>query len=370
MNLFTEYTSKAHLFNLIDQTDDKLSFVDRNYIYRAVNMAYVKGFNRPVDQIVGHHVKEIMGVEVFENIVKPYLDRAFIGEEIYYESWFDFADAERAYLIVRYKPMHRSDNVIIGVAVTATDMTERKYLEEEKMFQDKLLIEQSRMADLGEMVAFMAHQWRRPLHTLSTYLLRIRHEMNTQPLLMQFDDIVERSEEILEHLSQNLESLYHFHSDQDGTVNIRTSLEEVERFLESHLNATQIILDIDMPDKMMISTTIPNYQLLNLFLVFIENAIEALEKLEQEEKKIIVSGRKDNEFVIIDIYDNGEGVTFEKACQIFEAGISSKEDNAHGYGLYFARKIITEKFGGFIELIPGEEGTCFRLRFPKGNAFK
>lgn len=366
MNRFTEYTSKAHLFNLIDQTDTKLSFVDHNYIYRAVNKAYVKGFKRSYHQIIGHHVEEIVGNELFQNVIKPYLNRALAGEEICYEAWFDFAEAKRSYLLVRYHPIYDTDNTIIGVVVTGTDITERKQFEEEKALQDKLLAEQSRMVQIGEMVAFVAHQWRRPLHTLATYLLRMSRRAEEQSC-SGFDNEIGRSEEILEHLSQSLESLYHFHSEKEGMVNVKISIEEVRRLLETHLNAADIIFDIDLSDEIGIDTKLPSSQLLHLFLVFIENAVEALEKSDREDKKITVSGREDNEAVIIDIYDNGDGVTFEQVHLIFNAGVSSKVRDSHGYGLFFAHKILTEQLGGAVVLIPNEAGARFQLTFPKRN---
>jgi len=363
MNAFTEYTSKSHLFNLVDHTDNRLSFVDTNYIYRAVNRVYIKTFNRPYSEIVGHHVADVLGVEIFNNIVKPYLDRALGGEDISYEAWFDFTQAERTYLLVRYHPVYE-EGCIVGVVVSGTDITERKKLEDDKALQDKLLIEQARMVQLGEMVAFVAHQWRRPLHTLSTYLLRIRRRLMEYSCTC-IDDELERSEEILDHLSHSLESLYHFHSDKTGAVKVKISVEEVKRLLEPHLNAANIILEIDLAAEMIIDTKVPSSRLLHLFSVFIENAIEALEKSDQIDKKITLIGWEDGEKVSVDIYDNGDGMTHEQARKIFEAGVSTKSESGHGYGLYFARKILTEQLGGSVELIQNEGGTCFRLTFPK-----
>ncbi|MDD2781241.1 ATP-binding protein [Sulfuricurvum sp.] len=363
MNQFTEFTSKSHLFNLIDHTYHRLSFVDSNYIYRAVNKIYTTMFNRAYNEIIGHHVAEILGTNVFHNIVKPYLDRALAGEEICYESWFDFVEAKRSYLLVRYQPIYE-DSKVIGVVVSSTDITERKELEEEKALQNKLLIEQSRMVQMGEMVAFVAHQWRRPLHTLSTYQLRMRCRLE-EVSCSCIDDELQRSEELLEHLSQSLESLYHFHSDYGGEILVKISVEEVGHLLEPHLNAANIKLEIDLSDALRIHTEIPSSRMLHLFLVFIENAIEALEKSDKNDKRIRVSGWENSKTVTVNIHDNGDGMTLEQSMMIFDAGVSTKGDNGHGYGLYFARKILSEQLGGSVELIRNEEGVCFRLTFPK-----
>lgn len=364
MNSFTEHTSKAHLFKLIDQTDDKLSFVDRDYIYRAANRTYVKEFNRSFDEIIGHHVQDVVGTNIFETIIKPNLDKAFAGEEIYYEAWFDFSAANRSYLLVRYHPEFKDDGEVIGVVVTATDITNRKKLEEEKVLQDKFLLEQARLAQIGEMVSFIAHQWRRPLHTLSTYLLKIRLEAEKHSGCW-FDEAFERSEAILEHLSESIESLYSFHTDQTGAVQVKALIEEVKRFLEPRLNATSITLENNIPETIIIHENIPNSRIMHLFLVFIENAIEALEKIEIDPKKIILNGHEEKEVIIIDIQDNGDGVSSDIAHRIFEAGVSSKESDGHGFGLYFARKILTNQLGGNVSLIPTETGGWFQLTFSK-----
>lgn len=364
MNSFKEHTSKAHLFKLIDQTDDKLSFVDRNYIYRAVNQAYVKEFNRSFDEIVGHHIQDVVGKDIFERIIKPNLDKAFVGEEIYYETWFDFSPINRSYLLVRYHPEYGSHGEVLGVVVTATNITNRKKLEEEKALQDKVLLEQARLAQLGEMVSFIAHQWRRPLHTLSTYLLRIQQELEEESC-HRFDEAFERSEAILEHLSESIESLYSFHIEQLGTVQVKTLLEEVRRFLQPQLNATNIIMENNIPKSIIIHEQIPKSRMMHLFLVFIENAIEALERSDIAPKKIILNGHEEKEAIIIDIQDNGNGVSSDIVHHIFEMGISSKESRAHGFGLYFARKIITNQLGGNVSLIPTNRGGWFQLTFPK-----
>jgi PAS domain S-box-containing protein len=363
MNNVTQYTSKKHLFHLIDHTPNKLSFVDHDYIYRAVNQAYVKTFNRSYGEIIGYPIAEILGNDVFENLIKPHIDRALRGEEVTYEAWFDFIDADRVYQLVRYHPIYEK-NKIIGVVVSATDITAHKQLEDEKQLQVRLIAEQKRMVQLGEMIAFIAHQWRRPLHTLSTYLLRIRLEFEKYSCGC-VDKEMNRSEEILEHLSQNLESLHQFHSNEIGWLSIKISFQEVKHLLESHLNVAQITMKIDIPEELMVNTEIPSSRLLHLFSVFIENAIEALEKVDRTDKKINVRGWEDREAIYVDISDNGDGIALEQAKKVFQAGVSTKSGENHGYGLYFAQKILIEQLEGSVELIPNEIGAWFRLTFPK-----
>ena len=70
----------------------------------------------------------------------------------------------------------------------------------------------------------------------------------------------------------------------------------------------------------------------------------------------------------MDIHDNGDGISAEYSNQIFDPGFTTKEAAGRGYGLYFARKLLTEKVNGSIEVCSNtKQGVCFRLKIPKAN---
>jgi len=115
---------------LLSTINDPISFVDRHYIYRTVNDAYMKIFKRPREEIIGHSVADLLGEEVFEKKVKHHIDRALLGEKIDYENWFDYPQWGRRYVIMRYYPFIETDGTISGIAVTAQDITTHKLTEE------------------------------------------------------------------------------------------------------------------------------------------------------------------------------------------------------------------------------------------------
>ncbi len=359
-----EHGADAALLELINQTDDKLSFVDRDYIYRAVNQAYVQLFNRPADDIIGQPIWNIMGTDAFEKVAKPYLNRALKGEEISYEAWFDFSSAKRTYMIVRYRPYFDPKGNVGGVFVTATDITERKRLEEEKTLYEQLMITQSRMAHLGEMMAFIAHQWRGPLNTLSTYLLRFKMEFGCH-FEHPHHNLLDRSEKVLINMSEDIEELYRFynHSDHNNDVRIKTSAEQAVSLLEHRLNAEKIRILITIPQEYALSYH--QSHLLHIFTVFLENALDAFSSIERSEKRIEIGAYEDEYSLFVEISDNASGIDPAIASRLFEPGISTKTVPGHGHGLYFVRKLLFEHLNGALELLPSCEGARFRLRIPK-----
>jgi PAS domain S-box-containing protein len=115
---------------LISTIADPISFVDRNYMYVTVNDAYEQYANRPKGQVVGHSVAQVHGEDVFREAIKPRLDRCLDGHEVRYQAWFGSPALGRRFMDVRYAPVTDGGGSVIGVAVNARDITERKQAEE------------------------------------------------------------------------------------------------------------------------------------------------------------------------------------------------------------------------------------------------
>jgi PAS domain S-box-containing protein len=114
---------------IVSATTDAMSLVDRNYIYQVVNQTYLAWHNKPYEEIVGHCVSEILGTEVFEQVIKEPFDQCLAGEIAHYQNWFELA-SERRFLSVTYSPYIEADQTISGVVVSIRNITELKQIEE------------------------------------------------------------------------------------------------------------------------------------------------------------------------------------------------------------------------------------------------
>ena len=115
--------------HIVAATPDSVSLVDKNYIYRAVNDSYIRRTGKTCDEIVGHPVAEIMGKELFENLIRTRLDRSLRGESLRYQSWFDFRKEGRRFMDVTYSPYCEEDT-ISGTVITARDITDVRTAED------------------------------------------------------------------------------------------------------------------------------------------------------------------------------------------------------------------------------------------------
>ncbi|MCP4184402.1 MAG: DUF3365 domain-containing protein, partial [Hyphomicrobiales bacterium] len=125
--------------HIISATDDLMSFIDQNYIYRAVNTAYFNAFRKTSQDIIGHSVADLLGIDVFEDAIKENLDRCLNGENIHYQEWFDLPGLGRRFMKVTYYPFLESAQSISGVVVCVNDITESKKTEKELLsYRDQL----------------------------------------------------------------------------------------------------------------------------------------------------------------------------------------------------------------------------------------
>ncbi len=115
---------------IVSTVSDPISYVDRDYIYRAVNDTYASYAKRLREEIVGRSIAEVLGTQAFEKQVKPHFDRCLAGERIFYQAWFDVPGEQPKFMDVGYYPVFNHDGSVSGVVVSSRDMTEHKRAEE------------------------------------------------------------------------------------------------------------------------------------------------------------------------------------------------------------------------------------------------
>jgi nitrogen fixation/metabolism regulation signal transduction histidine kinase len=100
-----------------------------------------------------------------------------------------------------------------------------------------------------------------------------------------------------------------------------------------------------------------NSQMRRMFINLIRNSIQA------KSNKISIKISLENDYAIIDVTDNGTGVSPENQNKIFETNFTTKEKGL-GLGLKLIKRFL-ENTGGEIKLLSSTgAGTVFRIRMP------
>ena len=111
---------------ITDSTSGHMSFINTNYVYQEVNNSYLNAHNKNREEVIGHTIADLLGDEIFKNLVKNKIDACLSGEIVKYEHWFDFAGIGRRYMEVSYYPYTNEEHIISGVIVDSYDITESK----------------------------------------------------------------------------------------------------------------------------------------------------------------------------------------------------------------------------------------------------
>ena len=248
------------------------------------------------------------------------------------------------------------------------DLKERIENEVEKSRKkDVLLIQQSKLAQMGEMISMIAHQWRQPLNAISLEAMNLTLKAQLQDITQE--DIVTSSTFIqnqCQKMSQTIETFINFAKGEKKKryFFIQDSLESIIEIAKAQLQNRGITLQLH------IQKDIPQvYGYKNLLeqvlQILLANARDAFEERKIDNPVLDIHALRKNECIVLEVCDNAGGIASEVAEKIFNPYFTTKEPGkGTGLGLYIAKKIIQEEFRGEIVYSKKKQKSIFTISFP------
>lgn len=234
--------------------------------------------------------------------------------------------------------------------------------------KDHLLIHQSRLAAMGEMIGNIAHQWRQPLNALGLLLSNIQdayahHECDQEYL----DESVARGQRLIGKMSGTIDDFRNFF--KPDREKVRFSLEGAVRDALSVVEASfissgiTVALDIKQDASVM---GFPN-EYAQVVLNILGNARDAILTRKVQHGRVEIAIGQDKEQAYVSIRDNGGGIANEVMEKIFDPYFTTREKGT-GIGLYMSKMIIESNMSGRIEVRNTGDGAEFRIATPpSGN---
>ncbi len=236
--------------------------------------------------------------------------------------------------------------------------------------KNRILIQQSRMASMGEMLENIAHQWRQPLSTISVAAsgLEVKKEFNNLSD-KEFYDAINHIKNATLYLSNTIEDFRNFFSKEKEltTINISHAIEKSlelmgNTFMQNRIN---LIRNIDTKVEIL---SIEN-ELIQVLMNIFSNAKDALRPIINEEKYILINVYKENNNMVIQIKDNAGGIKDDIIDKIFEPYFTTKhKSRGTGIGLYMSKLLVEKHLNG--TLSAKNEQYSFMNKNHKGALFE
>jgi PAS domain S-box-containing protein len=230
--------------------------------------------------------------------------------------------------------------------------------------QEHLLIQQSRLAAMGEMIGNIAHQWRQPLNALTLVLANIEDAAKHQELTPEYLANQTRSgERLIQKMSTTIDDFRHFFrpQKQPEPFSVVAAIEEALSLASASLRNNNIELHLELGEDVRIAGFANEFS--QVLLNLLGNAKEAI--LARHPQSGVVSLRlsHDATHATLVFTDNGGGIPAAAMEHIFEPYFSTKELGT-GIGLYMSKMIIESSMHGSIRVRNVDAGAEFTLTCP------
>jgi PAS domain S-box-containing protein len=247
-----------------------------------------------------------------------------------------------------------------SILVNMVDMTKIMELEQ-------LLYRQDRMASLGRIAAGIAHEIRNPLSGINIYLNALEKLLDRPDSRQKIDQVIGQ----LQSASKKIESVIKKVMDFAKPGKPKFTRIQINKPVEDALNLTAvtlrksgIALTKDLAENIPACSADPHL-IEELVLNLINNAADAMRKMETNKKIAVITGTT-GDHILIKVSDAGPGVPTELRHKIFEPFFTTKNDGT-GIGLSLCHRIVTDHKG---KLVIGKGilgGAEFRIEIPIGK---
>ena len=347
---------------LLDTTMEMIIITDSNKIIKDINRAGVELLSanskedlvgRRLPDFVDEHDRQKLGLILNDNSGEPSeLSMRRIGGE-------------------NFPTLANSQNVIQkGQRLRIITMQDLTQIQQ----KERLLLQQSRMAQMGEMLSMIAHQWRQPLGAISSAIFGIQTKLATgkydnqdsnEDLYKFLNTKHKRINEYVQFLSTTIDDFRNFFKPdkKKELVTFETPIGRALLIVEGSLTSH----GIDIAYTFNVNEKVEMYQneIMQVILNIIKNSEDNFIEKEIENPQIRIETKTMPAHYEIVISDNGGGISPHIINSVFEPYFSTKDEkNGSGLGLYMSKMMIEEHSGGLLQVENIKDGVAFSILIP------
>ncbi|PHR71774.1 MAG: hypothetical protein COA66_08550 [Arcobacter sp.] len=252
-----------------------------------------------------------------------------------------------------------------GVVSIFTDITAERAIAIERKRNQQFVLQQSKLAELGEIFSSIAHQWKAPLVEITTIAQELFYSSPTSSK----NDTNERESyvgEIFKQVKYMNDTMNEFQefikpSYSKHIFSIKEAIESMLEIMNHNIVFNYINITITVEENTNDEVLGFKNEFMQSFLNIINNARDVLLKNDFKKRNININIYNEKDYVVIKVQDNAGGIKDKDIEKIFEPYFSTKV-TGHGLGLYMAKVIIEDKMAGTISVENINDGACFTIK--------
>jgi signal transduction histidine kinase len=256
------------------------------------------------------------------------------------------------------------------IALKAANEHLQELVDEEtskRLEKERLLLQQSKMAMMGEMIGAIAHQWRQPLSSLGISIQDANYAYKNNEIDDAYmEEFKTNSMSIIQKMSRTIDDFRNFFKpskDKEEFI-LEKAVDETINIMHSQLKNHFIEINFSQQSQ----TSVYGYkgELEQAILIMLSNAKDAILENNTTNPHIDINIEStDEDKVILSVQDNGGGIAAEILDRIFEPYFTTKEQGkGTGIGLYMAKEIIERHMDGKLEAENTQNGARFTITLP------
>ena len=232
--------------------------------------------------------------------------------------------------------------------------------------KEKMLMQQARLASMGEMMDAVAHQWSQPINAISMQIELLGYDYDDNLVdKIYLEEFQSQINNQINHMTSTLKEFRSFFRPSKNTLDfdMRSMIEKVLLLVKDEFmkNTIEIVVNTDSNFTL---NGIEN-EFKHLIINIINNSKDAFIENDIKDRKILINLLSDDESDYIEIIDNAGGIPKYIINDIFKANVTTKEGSkGTGIGLYMSSQ-VAQKHHGILSVQNCENGAKFIFRHKK-----
>lgn len=347
--------------NIVRHFPDIIHSVDQNGRLVSVNLKAVELLEYPENELIGKSVFEIYADEVVEQVKIGFKQLKQDGIMDRIESKLKSKSGEVIDVEMRSMSLYSEDGKFIKTFSIIRDIRPLNNMKSQ-------LIQQSKLAAIGELASGIMHDIRNPLSVITScndYLLNQAIKNNDVKLMEKCQQKMSRASGKIQKLTDHLRSFSRLDHEKKETIPLRPLMDDCLLMIENRMKDSGATINCHNINQ---ETTVlgRENQLEQVIINLLSNACDAVKG--QQNKTIDVKYQEDDVWSEITVIDHGEGIKEENLEHIFEAFFTTKPKGVGtGLGLSISFAIIQDHGGELkVESSPGK-GARFTIKIPRNQ---